>query len=167
MASAAQRQGALRQSTERLREDVEKFTEKTPMLGGEPAAQLQAAGESMQGAQSELTDRNPGAAVTEEREALYRLSQAAQKIKEAKERISQGMMGKGMPMPMWMQMPEFSMREGRGGRFGSMLKNIELPAPEDFKAPREFRQDILDAMRAPSPRGFEEQNKQYYRRLVE
>jgi len=160
MGALGQRQGTTRKSTQSLKDDMEKFSQKTPLLGHEPVEHLQAAGEAMQGA---VSDKNPGSAVTDEREALYRLSQAEQKLKEAMDRVGQGMMGKGMPMPRWMG----PRRGGEEGPFGAMLREVQLPSPEDYKVPKEFRQDILDAMHGPSPRGFEEQNKKYYRKLVE
>ncbi len=164
MGELAQRQGKTRQSAQNLQQDMGEFSQKTPLLGQEPGEHLQAAGESMRGAENDLNDRNPGAAVTDEREALYRLSQALEKLREGKNRVAQGMMGKGMPMPMWMG----AQRRGTSeGPMGALLKEVQLPTPEDYKAPKEFRQDILDAMRGPSPRGFEEQNKRYYRKLVE
>jgi HAMP domain-containing protein len=164
MGQLGQRQGMTRKSTESLKEDMEKFSQKTPLLGQEPVEHLKAAGEAMQGAEGGLSDRNPGAAVTDEREALYRLSQAQQKLQEARDRVAQGMMGKGMPMPRWAGGQQRGTEEGA---YGAMLREVQLPTPEDYKVPKEFRQDILDAMRAPSPRGFEEQNKKYYRKLVE
>jgi hypothetical protein len=164
MGDLERRQGMTRKSTEELNQDLTKFTQKAPLIGREPAENLQAAAESMQGAEADLTDRNPGAAVSNEREALYRLSQAQQRLQEGKDRIAQGMMGKGMPMPMWIGAQRREMLEGP---LGAMLKEVQLPTPADYKVPKEFRQDILDAMRAPSPRGFEELNKRYYRRLVE
>jgi len=164
MSDLMRRQGTTRQSGQQLKEELSKFAQKTPLLGQEAVEHMEGAGESMQGAETELSDRNPGAAVTDEREALYRLSQAEQKLKEGKDRIAKGMMGKGMPMPQWAGAQRGGPQEGP---YGSMLKEVQLPTPGEYKAPKEFRQDILDAMRGQSPRGFEDQNKAYYRRLVE
>ena len=45
-------------------------------------------------------------------------------------------------------------------------KKIEIPGAKAFKAPKAFRQEILDAMNEKAPKGYEQQVKRYYRDLV-
>ena len=47
-------------------------------------------------------------------------------------------------------------------------EDVEIPDAEDYRVPKEFREEVLDAMREGAPpRGYEEQVREYYRRLVE
>jgi hypothetical protein len=44
---------------------------------------------------------------------------------------------------------------------------IDLPGPEEFEVPPEFRDDILEAMRGDLPHLYEEPIKKYYETLVQ
>lgn len=45
-------------------------------------------------------------------------------------------------------------------------KRVPIPGAESFKPPREFRQDLLDAMKEAPPPSYEGQVRRYYRELV-
>ena len=44
---------------------------------------------------------------------------------------------------------------------------VELPAPEEFEVPPEFRDDILEAMRGDLPKPYKDAIKKYYETLVQ
>lgn len=48
----------------------------------------------------------------------------------------------------------------------STRQRIKIPGSESFKPPKDFRQDILDAMREKAPAQYQDQVKRYYRELV-
>ncbi len=43
---------------------------------------------------------------------------------------------------------------------------VELPDEDAFQAPKEFRKDLLDAMKQGAPERYKEQVKRYYEELV-
>ena len=45
---------------------------------------------------------------------------------------------------------------------------IRIPGAEDYKAPKQFREEILEAMEDQSaPAGFSEQVKRYYKDIIQ
>ena len=45
---------------------------------------------------------------------------------------------------------------------------MEIPDADAYRVPKEFREEILAAMReSAAPRGYEQQVREYYRRLIE
>ena len=79
----------------------------------------------------------------------------------AKERIAKGMMGEGIPMPMPFR---GRMEEGQ---FGASTEKVEIPSEEAYKVPKEFREDILNALKEGLPEKYKDLNKDYYQRLVD
>ncbi len=59
-----------------------------------------------------------------------------------------------------------SRRAGQSAGQRMKTERIKIPGAESFKPPREFRQDILDAMKEKAPGGFIKQVKRYYEELV-
>jgi hypothetical protein len=56
-------------------------------------------------------------------------------------------------------------RDGAGSSAGNR-EPVRIPGADEYHAPREFRQDLLDAMKREAPREFEGQVKRYYEELV-
>ena len=54
-------------------------------------------------------------------------------------------------------------REGFGDR---NQEKVEIPDEDDFQAPKEFRKDLLDAMKQGAPEKYKDQVKRYYEELV-
>ena len=79
----------------------------------------------------------------------------------ARERIAKGMMGEGVPMPMPFR---GRMEEGQ---FGASAEKVEIPSEEAYKVPKEFREDILNALKEGLPEKYKDLNKDYYQRLVD
>ena len=44
---------------------------------------------------------------------------------------------------------------------------MKIPGADDYRAPREFRKDILDAAKREPPPDFREQVKRYYEELIQ
>ena len=45
-------------------------------------------------------------------------------------------------------------------------EKVALPQAGQHKAPKELREDLLEAMKKKSPESYEPQNRQYYKELV-
>ena len=43
---------------------------------------------------------------------------------------------------------------------------VRIPGADEFRAPKEFRQDLLDAMKRGAPAEYKEQLKRYYEELA-
>jgi hypothetical protein len=76
-------------------------------------------------------------------------------MKESQQNQGQG----GLPLPMGMG----GRRDGNGM---DPREKVELPDEDAFQAPKEFRKDLLDAMKQGAPERYREQVKRYYEELV-
>lgn len=155
----AKRQQTIRDKTGEVGQEIDKLQKQSAFANEEISEDMASARERMESARDRLEGERPGSAVTEEREALHALESAKARLKQAAERIAKGMIGGGMPMP------EPGQREE--GVLGVRKERVKLPSPEDYKVPEEFRQEILDAMKGPAPKEYDQMNKDYYKRLLE
>ncbi|MBI5124747.1 MAG: DUF4175 family protein [Planctomycetes bacterium] len=160
----AGRQEELGNQAQTLGQSLEKLSQGNPVMGGESTGHLKEAEGHMGKATQRLSGENAPQSLTEEREALHELAQARKGLGESMERLAKGMMSRGLPMP------QYVMRRrdlGEDGDRGFSLEEVKIPTAEAYKVPKEFRQDILDAMKQGLPQKYQELNKDYYRKLVE
>ena len=72
--------------------------------------------------------------------------------------------GQLVPLP---GMPEFPQFDVEGGMTGLDLERFRLPGKEDYKAPRSFREEILESLKQGVPPQLKEQIESYFRNLSE
>jgi len=157
----AETQKELKEETDDLREMADKLSQQNPFMDENADKQLDLASKSMKGAGKNLEKQDVQGALNDERESLYRLAEAKKGMEMAKERIAKGMKGGGMPMPM----PFRGQRDE--GQFGASTEKVEIPSEEAYKVPKEFREDILNALKEGLPEKYKDLNKDYYQRLVD
>jgi hypothetical protein len=103
---------------------------------------LKEAGQHMERAEDDLRGQAPREAVSEEGQALEKLNQ----------------------MKEQMQRERRPREQGQGGRMDK--EPVRIPGADEFRAPKEFRQDLLDAMKRGAPSEYKEQLKRYYEELA-
>lgn len=157
----AEKQKELKEETGDLKEMANELSQQNPFMDENADNQLDLASKSMEGAGKNLEKQDMQGALNDERESLYRLAEAKKGMEMAKERIAQGMMGGGMPMPMPFR------GQGAEGQFGASTEKVEIPSEEAYKVPKEFREDILNALKEGLPEKYKDLNKDYYQRLVD
>jgi hypothetical protein len=54
-----------------------------------------------------------------------------------------------------------------GGMTGYHSAPVRLPRADEYKVPREFRQELLEGLKEKYPLQYEKMIKEYYRRLVQ
>ncbi|MFQ5976422.1 MAG: DUF4175 family protein, partial [Candidatus Hydrothermarchaeales archaeon] len=162
MDELAKKQGDIQAGTDYAIEQLDKLSKQSPVISKQTGDSLNQASNSMGRAKSELNKQNVLKGLLGEREALYQLAEAKKGLQDAKERLEKGIMGSGMPFPM------FGFR-GRthGGQMGRSIEKVEIPTEEAYKVPKEFRQDIIDAMKEGLPEKYKKLNKDYYKRLID
>jgi len=159
----AEKQKELQEETEEITETADKLSDQNPFMDELADIQLDLASKSMGEAKEKLKKPDVQGAVIDERESLYRLAEAKRGMEMAKERIAKGMMGTGIPMPI----PRPFHGRMDEGQFGASTEKVEIPSEEAYKVPKEFRQDILDALKEGLPEKYKDLNKDYYQRLVD
>ena len=171
------RQHAVRERTEALKHRLDQLSQFNPFLSPELGQQIGEAGEFMGEAQGKLSDRRARQAIPPEEGALQRLSQGQQAMQQAMQQMAQrGQMGQ-IPVPMVLRRPgdpfafnppPFPDRSPQNqGRMGINTRDFKIPGKEEFKAPRQFREEIMEALKRGAPSQFKGQIEQYFKNLTE
>jgi hypothetical protein len=149
LAELRSQQEALRKRGGELGRDIQKRAQQTkdaPLL--ERLAQqapelMRKAGGFMEQSAGELQRLQPRSAAAAQGQAVEQLSQMRQQMQQARR-------------------PQ---NEGAGMR--SEREPIKIPGADEYRAPKEFRQDILDAAKREAPPEYREQVKRYYEELIQ
>ena len=178
----AQRQSALQERTDELHEKLDSLFQLFPNLDAKILQGIKEAGSSMGAASDRLGQLDSPGAVPPERSALERLSQSQQQMQSAMQQMAQrGQLGNmsvtrlfrqgrfmpgGMLMPL-PGMPQFPQFDVEGGVTGLELERFRLPGKEDYKAPRNFREEILESLKQGIPPQMKDQIERYFKNLSE
>jgi len=142
-------QEALRKRSAELGRDIPKRAQQTkdaPLLerlAQQAPEMIRKATSFMEQSAGELQRLQPRSAATAQGQAVEQLSQMRQQMQQARR-------------------PQ---NEGAGMR--SERDPIKIPGADEYHAPKEFRQDILDAAKREAPPEYREQVKRYYEDLIQ
>src|SRR5215470_10467009 len=176
------RQTTLRDRTKELHEKLESLFQLFPSLDPQIVQNIGEAGASMGNAKDRLGQLDSRRAVPPERNALDRLSQSQQQMQSAMQQLAQrGQMG-NMPVARFFRggrflpygsltplpgMPQFPEFDVQGGFTGLDTEKFRLPGKEDYKAPRSFREEILESLKQGVPPQMKDQIECYFKNLSE
>lgn len=155
----AKKQEAMQQRSEKLQEQLDEIGEQMPLFGPQEGGLLGEAAQKMAEAGSSLGESNPRGAANRQGQALEKLSQLKEAMRQGQGEGGEG----GVPMPFGAAGSE-SGGDGEGRGFRS--EQVEIPSADKSKAPEEFRRDILDAMKDETPERYRERVREYYEDLV-
>lgn len=174
------REKTLKKRTKDLHEKLKTLFQLFPSLDPKITRNIQAAGRSMGKAQNHLSDLDAEAALPPEREALDRLSQSQQQMQNSMAQLAQrGQLGRLpvtylfrrgrflpsgrlIPLPGMAQFPDF---DTEGGITGFDTEKFPLPGKDAYKAPRRFREEILESLKQGVPAQMKEQIESYFKNL--
>ena len=178
----AHRQDVLKERTEELHEKLESLFQLFPQLDPKIVQNIGEAGKSMGTAQNRLGQLDSRGAVPPEQNALDRLAQSQQQMQSSMQQMAQrGQLG-NMPMtrlyrqgrflpfgsltplPGMPQFPEFDIESGFTGLD---TEKFRLPGKDEYKAPRNFREEILESLKRGVPPQMKEQIERYFKNLSE
>lgn len=165
MSRLADRQKGIRQRTESLQEQLEKLSEQLPIVGEGTKEVLGEAQQAMGETERGLGKGDaPGALGDHQRamDALGRLREALQKMGER----GQGQGGGGVPLPFGPEGAPGQEDQSGQGNDPTILEKVEIPKPEQYKAPAEFREDILKAAKQGTAEAYKEAVRRYYEEIV-
>jgi hypothetical protein len=153
----AQEQQELEQQSKGLRQQMQEMEQMAPLFGQEAGEQMEEIGRRMGEAAQRMQGKDANRGHGEQQAALEGLRQFQKQMKESQQRKGKG---RGLPLPM-------GMGSGRGQGNGQDPRDkVEIPDEEAYQAPREFRKDLLDAMKEGTPEKYRDQVKRYYEELV-
>ncbi|MFL5356578.1 DUF4175 family protein [Archangium sp.] len=151
----AQQQQQLEQKAKDLRQQMQDMEQMAPLFGQEAGDQMEEVGRRMGEAAQRMEGKDANRGYGEQQAALEGLKQFQQQMKESQRGRGKG---RGLPLPMGM-----GKREGNGR---DPRDKVEIPDEEAYQAPKEFRKDLLDAMKQGAPEKYRDQVKRYYEELV-
>jgi hypothetical protein len=159
MNELARQQRQLQQQAAQLQQQMEAIGERAPIFNEDAQQQMEGVGQRMQGAGERLQGKDPARGFGEQQGAVQGLKGIQQAMQDAAQQQGNGKGKKGgMPMPI--------KRRGSGKGRGSQNEKVEIPDEDPNAAPRDFRKDVMDAMKQGAPDRYKDQNKKYYEELV-
>lgn len=157
------KQSELEKRTQGIGQDLEKLGQQLPIVGPEVQSMIGDAAKSMQEAGQSMGGGDAPSALNQERNALDKLQQLRQELEKMGESGGGGG-GGGVPLPFG-QAPSGG-REGDQGGDRTNNEKVEIPKPEQYKAPAEFREDILEAAKQGTVEQYKDAVRRYYEELV-
>jgi hypothetical protein len=156
------REQELRARTQQLGEQLQKINDEIPVVGEGAQQMLGEADEAMGESGRGLGEGDAPGAVNQGRRALDALA----RLKEELEKNARGKGGRGGGMPLPFGLPEMASNdEGPNGDPSSNQK-VEIPKADAYKAPAEFREDILEAAKQGTVEAYREAVRRYYEEIV-
>lgn len=160
----AQMQEQLAERAQGLGQQLRELGEQLPIVGPEVERKVGEAESAMKGAGERLQGYDAPGGLGEERRALESLSDLQEQLQQMGQGQSGGG-GGGVPLPFGGSGGQ--PRGGEGdGRDLRTAERVEIPQPEEFEAPAEFRQDILEAAKQGTVEQFRDAVRRYYEELV-
>ncbi|MCB4757372.1 MAG: DUF4175 family protein, partial [Elusimicrobia bacterium] len=161
-------QSQLAEETKGVQTSLQKLARKTANLSLDLLDSLGKARSDMGEASKELGQNQSQPAQTFEESALRHLSDSQSKLGESLD--SMGEMASdqmGQMKPGGMSGPKVIIRGGTRGATGTQTGKVKIPTAEDYKPPKEFREDLLDALKEKYPEIYKETIQKYFKRLAD
>lgn len=161
----AQEQGAMRSDANKLSERFEQMSRLNPSISRELSANMSKAGKYMKRAENNLSESNVPKSIDSEAKALQKLIETSEMLKELKNSASQPQkQGKD-------KVAKLGTGKARDPRKGGSLRmqreRVDLPSEDQYQAPKEFRSEILKAMKRRYPKKYKRFVTEYYMELVQ
>lgn len=158
-------QDALSKRAEDIQKGLEDLGEQLPIVGPEVRSALDEARSAMGESKDMLGRGDAPGALAQERRAVEALERLSEQLEEMGSQSGGGQGGAGVPLPFGQ--PKGSDRENeRGGNSRFNRDRVEIPKPEAYQAPSEFREDILEAAKQGTVESYRDAVRRYYEELV-
>jgi len=177
------RQDHLKERTGALKEKVEMLAQLFPGMDTEILNDLKAAADSMGEASGKLREENAQGAIPPEQEAIRRLTQSQQSMQQMAQQMAMRMQAARWGVPYaydprpgwyygpWVPMPTLPQPEVKRprerGYTGIEREEFELPSKDAYKAPKIFREKILESLKEGIPPQYKREVEKYFRGLTE
>ncbi len=160
----ATRQDELQQRQQKLQKDIQQIERAMPTGDGEATEAMQRAGEAMERAESSLDRGEAMAGEGHQREAAERVSEAREQLQQQMQQMQQMQQTRGQMQGQ--QQGEPQPDENNGDESERQAAPIDIPSPEDFQTPEEYRRALLEGMAGDVPEEYRAMKQQYFEELV-
>lgn len=157
-------QNSNRQKTGELKQKLSGLADRTASIPPDAVGNISSSEKLMAAAAGELSNSNISSAIDFEKKALDDLLNGKDAMDKASSQMKQ-MSGAGGTMGTSGQI---RMRgNGAGGHTGFRTGFVKIPSKDDYKPPKEFREEIIKSLRQKYPQKYETIIKDYFKRLIE
>ncbi|OVE76784.1 hypothetical protein BVX98_04800 [bacterium F11] len=164
----ATKQGELGGETHSLRKNLQLLSQKTANLGVPLIQSLADAQGEMGTAKNQLNGNNSQSAQRAEEAALHHLQSAQNALSQAQQAMGE-LAGQQMPSGPGGggRRPRVIFRGKQAGSQGQKVGKVKLPKAEDYRPPKEFREELLESLKEKYPDIYEDIIHKYFKRLSE
>jgi len=160
----ASRQRELQERQQQLQKDIQTVERALPTGDGEASEAMQRAGEAMERAGSSLDAGEAMQGEGHQREAAQRLGEAREQLQQQMQQMQQMQQARGQMQGE--RQEGDGQDEGDQDGHGEDRLGFEIPAPEDFLPPEEYRKALLEGMSGDVPEEYRALKQQYFEELV-
>lgn len=146
--------------TEKLNNELKELEKKTG-LNSSITKNLNTASENMINAENEILKIELNKALAYEQDTLEYLIKCKENLDEllAKLQSFEQNVAKGLNIIKPVNTP--------GGKLGALNGYVKLPGIKEYQAPKEFREDIIEAIKEKFPPAYRKLIEEYYKKLIE
>ena len=159
--SLLRRQAEIRLGASDLAAELEELSKKSLIMPGDALGKLYDAGSFMESAGNDLMNMAISRAISHETEAAEALKEAGESAQRRLQQIIMSSKGKGLSAPFILSRGESS------GDFGDIdTTRVDVPPEQASIFGTRLRERVQKFMKKGSPKGFEELNSKYYKRII-
>ncbi|MDA1000846.1 MAG: DUF4175 family protein [bacterium] len=178
------RQATVEKQLAGLEERIRRLMMVFPFINPDILRRFGLARKAMDRAEKWLSRGRPISAVPPEEEAIRHLTRGRQSMQQAMQQMAQRRrVGLGTPRQggayrspgraWWSRGPqapgmEDANRSGReeSGRMGTQFSEVLIPGKDQYKVPREFREEVMEALKGGMPKSLQGEVEDYFERLT-
>jgi len=162
----AKQEDAMSRQADEMKDLFNKMNQENPLLPPALSQNMGDAKRNLKNAGNRLKSQQVQRGIDSENKALKSLQQTKNLLNEIKNSGSQ--MSKHGTKETPLQLGTGRRRDPRRGGAPRMQKEqVLLPSEDQYKVPRAFREEILDAMKKQTPKSYERLVNEYYKELVQ
>ncbi|MBI4384333.1 MAG: DUF4175 family protein [Nitrospinae bacterium] len=165
MERIAKKQSQMEKTSGELAQRFAKMNQQNPMINPELSLKMTGAGKHMEKAESYLRKHDLPRSIESENSALQELTETREMLNELKN-ANDSESQKGEKETSLKLGSGRARDQSQGGSIRMQKERVNLPSEDQFQAPREFREEILKAMKNKYPRKYERFVTEYYKELV-
>lgn len=155
-------QGRLAEESKKLRNEIAQLSSKSALVDHKISESLGNAHTEMKSAEKALGESETGSAQQREDKALSYLRQGQEGLQRIQQQLSQSKQQMSMQKGGGLTIQP---RNLPGGSSGFRTGVVHIPRADEYLPPREFRGEIIEALKERYPKSHETIIKDYYKRL--
>jgi len=160
----ASQEHQMRGETEKLAQLLDKLNKNNPVIPPELSQRMDQTSRHMKRAEKSLEGKNIPESIESENQALKGLNDTRDMLKQMKS--SNDKTGRAQRQAPRRLGTGSSPDSRRGGSQRMQKERVLLPSEDQYQAPKEFREEILNAMKKQTPKDYQRMVMEYYKNLV-